>query len=81
MTTSDACSDEPHLHGTMTVLLLFHGSALLVDRQIVGLFPSAAGPVARRCVELLARHGLADIPDTAAAVTGPWPPPTWPKAS
>ena len=66
---AEPCADnEPHLHDC-NVAVYVRGCALYLDQQIAALFPESTRPIAERCVQLLQRHGLADIPD------GMYPPP------
>ncbi len=63
------CPDEPHLHDTTQALVhVLGGRVLVAEHVIVGVFNWDATPIAERCCELLARYGLADIPDTPEAL-------------
>lgn len=58
-----------HVHGPNLVA----GCAELIvtdGRPVALCFGQNAEPVAQRLAELLDRHGLADIPDTPAELTG-----------
>ncbi len=76
--TAPACDqDDTHLHDVPRCVVVIEGCALIFDHEIAALFPSNARHIAERCVQLLERHGLIDVPDTPPV---PWPAPdarTW----
>jgi hypothetical protein len=75
--STDECTDDPHLHQLRRCVIVIEGTALLFDQEIVALFPTSARHIADRCVALLDRYGLIDVPDTPPS---PWPAPdgrTW----
>jgi len=77
MTTPACDRDDIHLHDVPRCVVVIEGSALIFDGEIAALFPAWARHIADRCVELLERHGVVDVPDTAPSA---WPAPdarTW----
>lgn len=58
--------DGPHLHQQNPTVIFYSGPAICIDQRVVAL--GLDQPTAARIVELLARHGLADVPDTCATL-------------
>lgn len=67
------CGNEPHTHKVHGAFYI-HGRCIVLDHQIIAMIPAGATHLADRIVELLARHGITDIPDTPAELC-PWPAP------
>lgn len=66
-----SCPDEPHVHNDITLFGLFRGHQLNMDGNPLGLILDAT--IADRIATLLARHGLADVPENAAEIATPPP--------
>lgn len=66
---------EPHLHPVYGPVFIRPGAsqAIVLDGRAVGLMFDQV--VADRVVNLLARHGLLDVPDSPTSSFCPWPPP------
>lgn len=70
---ADTCGPEPHTH-TIDGMLRIRGCALLMDSAIVALIPESRLQLADRICELLARHGICDVPDNISPLDDPeWP--------
>lgn len=70
---SDAAVPDLHLHeyrGRCSIDVHRGYRGLFLGDAQVAVF--SAGPLAERCLELLERHGLADVPDLLLPT---WPPP------
>lgn len=69
-----ACPSGRHVHLVRHVTLVDPGCYLVVD-DASWMAIATTPELAERIVELLDRHGLADVPDDASAITAPWPAP------
>lgn len=76
---TSTCPDRPHVHPCVAPMLMFRGHAVVLDNNPAQ--PAVAlvfdETVAERIANLLARHGLVDVPDSLAPA---WPAPTGPAA-
>lgn len=73
--TDSTCGADPHLHPVAGFTLIAGGYAVIADHRVLAIVPADRADIAARIVELLARHGFVDVPDTPAEVACPWPPP------
>lgn len=66
------CPNEAHVHPVTAVLVPFVGW-MTVDEQRDVFILTTDQTVADRLAVLINRHGLADVPDDASALTPPQP--------
>lgn len=70
-----ACLDGYHTHSYGSWGMFSIVTPVIVWDDSTPIAIAGDHSIADRIVELLERHGLADVPESASAITAPWPAP------
>lgn len=71
-----ACPAGRHVHAyDRTIGTFVVATPVIAWDDDIPLFITGDHALADRIVELLERHGLADVPDDASTIAAPWPAP------